>query len=86
MALKILYNFTFAGGKIFEVKFDDLSDYAEKKHKFQWYLIYYDKRYDLKFNKMENDTRYFLCDGFDFVILDINNKRILLDKYEGDIW
>jgi len=81
MSLEILYNFTFSNGKIFEVKFKDLLETAEKKDRFQWYLIYNNKRLDLKFEKIENNKRYFtyqIVDGVKYgavgIILDIDNQ------------
>lgn len=59
MSLEIINNYKFSNGRIFEVKFNDLLENVEKKYRFQWYLIYNNKRIDLKFEKIENNKRYF---------------------------
>jgi hypothetical protein len=73
MSISIINNFKFESGVIFEVKFDDLSNEASKKDKYQWFLIHNDLRYNLQFLSMDNGIRKLVSGGDMFVDLDVDN-------------
>jgi len=82
MSVNIINSFKFSGGNLFELKFNDLSQDANKSDRFQWYLCLYDKRYDLKFVEMTATLRHFTHEN-KIITLDITNKLITI--IENDI-
>lgn len=87
MSIEIIYNFEFKDGNIFEVKFKNLSDKAEKKHRFQWYLMLNNRRYDLQLIGISEKNRLFRCNEYDLIFLDWNSNQLIIqtdnkiDKY-----
>lgn len=49
MSVETLNYFSFDQGTIFELIFLNVTVQGEKKDRFQWYLVYKNKRYDLFF-------------------------------------
>lgn len=78
MSVEVLYNLKYSEGSIIEIKFIDLPESAEKNDKFQWYLIYNNKRYELNFCKMVDNVRYFTCNCCNYIVLDIDKKTLLM--------
>lgn len=61
MAVRTIIHRTFNKGSIFEVKFTELSQTADKKDRFQWFLLFNDKRYTLNFERFIRKSRIFSC-------------------------
>jgi hypothetical protein len=80
MAVTTLHHFTFSNGTIFELKFNDLSNKADKCDKFQWYMILDDYRYKLTFCTMTPTTRGFGC-GDMSVELDMEKNTLKIDDH-----
>ena len=57
--IETLNHFSFDHGTIFT----DLTLQASLSDRFQWYLVYKNKRYNLIFRSMDENLRYF---GFEF--------------------
>lgn len=79
MSLSILYSFKFAKGHILEIKFNELTNAADKEDRFQWYLLFNNKRYTLKFIVMKETVRILSCHDLE-IKLDISKKNIMINE------
>ena len=79
MSVTILHSKQFKKGYIFEMKFNQISDSGEKSDRFQWVLIYQNKRYFLDFIKCEDGIR-FLAHKDCQVKLDLTNNSLIVNS------
>ena len=84
--ITIKYKYLFERGCIFEMSFNNLTDSAEIKDKYQWILIYNNKRYELEFVKKEENQRWFNTSIYNLsnVYLDMKNKKLVLTHKVGN--
>jgi hypothetical protein len=83
MSIEVINNFSFTDGKIFEVKFNDLTTNSSKASRFQWYMILKDVRFDLKYVDTVDKVRILEHPLF-FLNLDVNDLTLILLKNQKD--
>jgi len=64
LPITVLHSIPTPRGRVFEVKFNDVPDTASKADRYQWYMIHDNRRHNLKFTGMLDDTRYLECEEF----------------------
>ena len=73
---------------LFELKFNDFTQSANKADRYQWYLVFDEKRYDLQLNKIKDGVRYFSIPKNNHMIelkLNIDHMIMTISYQDGTV-
>ncbi len=84
-SVSVLHDYKFTEGSIFELKFNGITEQGSKSHRFQWYLIYNDMRWELSFTSMTPTTRLLHCRLYE-VEVDLVNLDLRIKMTTDLIW
>lgn len=72
--MSIIHNYNFSQGHISKISFNEVDE--DEVSRYQWYLIYKNKRHDLILKESGDRFYEFICDTYFCVYLDLGSNEI----------